>query len=113
MPPNVEKKYFVEFWVRPQDLFRPCPDAEVSDTHCGLAFPEEVTDEHKDWINNQRLESYYNPVWDKNYPWTQLGYTYDWNPKNKNHVGLSEFVIGKNKNVVVKGFKTTEEYCTN
>jgi len=33
------------------------------------------------------------------YPWTQLGYTYDWG-NSKNHVGLSEFVlkIDPNKN---------------
>lgn len=111
MPPGVDKKYFVEFWVRPKDLYRPCPDPEISDTKCGLAFPEAVTDHHKDWINNQRLMSYFNPAWDQNYPWTQLGYTYDWNPKNKRHVGLSEFIIGENAEVVVKGFQTTEEYC--
>ncbi|MEO1258208.1 MAG: hypothetical protein AAFZ15_05400 [Bacteroidota bacterium] len=112
MPPDVEKKYFVEFWVRPQDLFRPCPDAEVSDKNCGLAFPDEVSEEHRAWVNKQRLESYYNPAWNKNYPWTQLGYTYDWHPRSKDHIGLSEFVIGENKNVVVKGFQTTEEYCS-
>lgn len=111
LPPNVEKNYFVEFWVRPQDLFRPCPDGEVSDSGCGLAFPEKVTEDHKSWVNNQRLASYYNEAWDRNYPWTQLGYTYDWNPKSKNNLGLSEFVIGANKNIVVKGFYSTADYC--
>ena len=111
LPPNVEKNYFVEFWVKPQDLFRPCPDSEIADISCGLAFPENVSDEHKKWINNQRLESYYNRTWDKNYPWTQLGYTYDWHPKNKKHRGLSEFVIGANRDVIVNHVYTTAEYC--
>lgn len=111
LPPNVEKKYFVEFWVRPQDLFRPCPDAEISDSECELAFPEHATDEHKAWINELRLASYYNSQWDYNYPWTELGYTYDWNKKNKSNVGMSEFVIGKNKKIIVHAFHTTGEYC--
>ena len=111
MPPNVEKKYFVEFWVKPQDLYRPCPDPEISDGNCGLAFPESVTEEHKSWVNDQRLASYYNADWDKNYPWTQLGYTYDWHPKSRDNVGLSEFIIATNKDIIVAGFKTTEEYC--
>lgn len=111
MPPNVDKAYFVEFWVRPQDLFRPCPDPEVSDKTCGLAFPEGVSPEHKEWIDALRINSYYHPTWDQNYPWTELGYTYDWHPANKNHVGLSEFVIANNANVVVKGSQSTAQYC--
>ncbi len=111
LPPNVEKNYFVEFWVRPQDLFRPCLDSEISDVNCTLAFPEDGSEEHKKWINDLRIASYYNADWDKNYPWTQLGYTYDWHPKNKNNVGLSEFVIGKNKEIIVNRIYTTTQYC--
>lgn len=111
LPPNVEKKYFVEFWVRPQDLFRPCPDAEITDKDCQLGFPQSASTEHQDWINQQRIESYYHEEWDKNYPWTELGYTYDWNRKIKNNIGLSEFVIKQNKDIVVHKFYTTWEYC--
>jgi hypothetical protein len=111
LPPSVEKNYFVEFWVRPQDLFRPCLDSEVSEANCTLAFPEDESADHKQWINDLRIASYYNAEWDKNYPWTQLCYTYDWHPRNKDHVGVSEFVIGENKEVVVNRIFTTEEYC--
>ena len=111
LPPNTEKYFFVEFWVRPQDLFRPCPDSEITDSECGLAFPADIPQTHIDWINQLRLDSYFNPQWDANYPWTALGYTYDWNHKNKDHVGLSEFLIGKNKNVIVNRFQATEVYC--
>ena len=111
MPPTVVKKFFVEFWVRPKDLFRPCPDQDITDNTCGLAFPGNVSAGHKKWINDLRLASYYNPTWNKNYPWTELGYTYDWYPKNKTHIGMSEFVIGENKNVIINKFYTTMEYC--
>lgn len=111
LPPASEKYFFVEFWVRPQDLFRPCPDSEITDSDCGLGFPEDAPKGHIDWINQLRLDSYFNPRWDANYPWTALGYTYDWNRKTKDHIGLSEFLIGKDKNVIVAGFQTTEVYC--
>lgn len=111
LPPTTEKNYFVEFWVKPEDLFRPCPDAEINDTSCDIGFPKNVSKEHKSWINDLRIASYYNLEWDKNYPWTELGYTYDWHPKSKDNIGLSEFVIGKNKDIVVKGFHTTGAYC--
>lgn len=111
LPPTTEKHYFVEFWVKPQDLFRPCLDASVSEVNCGLAFPEATSAEHQQWINDLRLASYYHAEWDQNYPWTQLGYTYDWHPKNKTHVGLSEFVIGQHKEVIVHRMYATEDYC--
>jgi hypothetical protein len=111
LPPSSEQKWFVEFWVRPADLFRPCADQEINDKECSLCFAKEVSDEHKKWINETRSGSYYNCELYDRYPWTQLGYTYDWNPKNKSNVGLSEFVIGANKNVIVKGAYPTNEYC--
>ncbi|MBT3589050.1 MAG: hypothetical protein HN507_10420 [Flavobacteriaceae bacterium] len=36
MPPNTKGKYFVEFWVKPGDLFRPCPDNEITDSQCDV-----------------------------------------------------------------------------
>lgn len=111
MPLSTSKHFFVQFWVRPQDLFRPCPDAEITDKQCELCFPKNVSEAHKKWINNQRIASYYNCELDQNYPWSQLGYTYDWYQGNPTHVGLSEFVIGANKNVVVEGFYPTRDYC--
>ncbi len=110
LPPNSEYGYFVEFWVKPEDLFRPCPDAEINDSSCGLCFPEATDSTYIHWINQSRIDRYYPcDIYDK-YPWTQLGYTYDWNPQNKSHIGLSEYVIDVNKEVVVHKIYTTEEY---
>ena len=110
LPPNSVYSYFVEFWVRPEDLFRPSPDPEITDDVAELCFPAGTDSIHINWINENRVSRYYScSLYDK-YPWTQLGYTYDWNPKNKSHVGLSEFVIKENSNIVVKAIYTTEEY---
>jgi len=110
LPPNSVYSYFVEFWVKPEDLFRPCPDKEITDNRCDLCFPENSDTIHINWINQNRIDRYYPCNLYNKYPWTQLGYTYDWNPKNRSHVGLSEFVIGTHKNIVVNAIYTTEEY---
>lgn len=113
LPPNSVYSYFVEFWVKPSDLFRPCPDKEITDTKCETCFPKQADQEHISWINENRISRYYSCDLYNQYPWTQLGYTYDWNPENKSHVGLSEFVIGPNKKIVVKAIYKTEEYLKN
>lgn len=110
LPPNSDYNYFVEFWVEPKNLFRPCPDNEITDNKCNLCFPENTDSAYISWVNNNRINSYYQCELFQNYPWTQLGYTYDWNPKNRTHIGLSEFVIGTNKNVIIEAIYTTTEY---
>ena len=110
LPPTAQYSYFVEFWVRPVDLFRPCPDKEITDSKCDLCFPEGTDPEHIKWINENRISRYYQCDLYYQYPWDQLGYTYDWNPKNKSHVGLSEFIIGSNKIIYVNKIYTTSEY---
>ena len=106
LPQNASKKWFVELWVEPSDLFRPCPDPEITDRECGLEFPRNVSNEYASWFNSLRNVSYQgeNP-----YPWTRLGYTYVWgNPESE--VGLSEFVIKSGAEVSVAGVYPTEEY---
>lgn len=112
LPPTAQNKIFIEFWVRPQDLFRPCPDKEVNDNKCNCEFTinDSLDLNHINWINQNRIDRYYAIGLYSQYPWTQLGYTYDWNKKNKKHIGLSEFVIGKNKNIYIYKSYSTEEY---
>jgi hypothetical protein len=110
LPPNSVYNYFVEFWVRPEDLFRPCADNEITDGTCGLTFPANTPTSYQAWVNGNRISRYYQGSLFEKYPWTQLGYTYDWNPENKTHVGLSEFVIGKNKKIIVQAIYTTSQY---
>ncbi|MDD5333768.1 MAG: hypothetical protein PHS32_08475 [Rhodoferax sp.] len=125
-------KYLLEMWVSPLDLFRPCPDTEISDTVCELGFPADAfrtpvlsnlvraTDgpnygvfmTYPDWFNNRTRYVY---TMDANpYPWTRLGYTYDWG--SSNHIGLSEFVLhgrkadGTTISVGIKSVKTTAQY---
>ena len=119
LPPNNGYDYVVEIWVKPEDLFRPSPDPEISDRESELDFPLgafiSVTEEHKKWFEAQKESSYpEEPIndqgWVVAYPWTRLGYTYDWgNPRTD--MGLSEFVIKKGAEIAIKSVAITEDYC--
>lgn len=107
--PKDEKVKFVELWVDPADLFRPCPDPEISDQECDTNFPRSryvmIRSDYLNWFFDLRNRSYLPG----GYPWTRLGYTYDWgNPED--HFGLSEFIIPAGTNVRVNCVCATEEY---
>lgn len=112
LPPENGKTKFVEMWVDPNDLFRPSPDPEISDHEAELDFPISekfisISDVHKSWLNELKNKSYT----ENGYPWTRLGYTYDWgNPKSE--IGLSEFVIRKGAVIIVHSVTPTDRYCT-
>lgn len=122
VPPEyaTEDRSMVELWISPQDMFRPCPDPEITDRECQADFPSDpfrafsatemvrategpgwnVFMDYVDWFNNRKDYLYSNtsnyPA-SAPYPWTRLGYTYDWG--STNHVGLSEFVVhGRKQN---------------
>jgi hypothetical protein len=112
LPPGdvATRTYFIEFWVSPKDLYRPSPDPEISDHEAEADFSDDIFrvysartlwadqtcpgetpgwKDYKGWFTNRKtcLYTSANP-----YPWSRLGYTYDWgNPANP--VGLSEFVL--------------------
>jgi len=110
--PPVKKYYnlFFEFWVRPQDLYRPCPDNEITDNACQLAFPANVAPEYRAWADSQRISRFFGGEPTQRYPWTELGYTYDWSPLNPSHHGCSEFVIKRWATIYQRYFYTTSEY---
>ncbi len=102
-------RQFVEMWVKPEDMFRPCMDPEIDDTTCGMAFPEGVSAEHEDWFMNNYASSF--GFWQKTrYPWTGLGYTYDWCGADT-VVGASEFVVRSGSTVSVTGIIDRNTYC--
>lgn len=111
LPPHSEHDRFVELWVKTVDLFRPSADPEISDSEAEIDFRisnkfMKLSDQYIRWFNDQKKVSY-KP---DGYPWTRLGYTYDWgNPRN--HVGLSEFIIARGSQIEIKSISSTAEYC--
>ncbi|MEH1837234.1 MAG: hypothetical protein V7L20_00340 [Nostoc sp.] len=113
-----EKRKVVQIWVEQRDLFRPTPDPEITDHEAELNFPEFswfmsiISDKYKNWFLNQLMTN--------DYPWTKLGYTYDWgkhsdwekiDPKRPVNVGLSEFIIREKALIKIDSVSKVDDYC--
>lgn len=102
---------FVEMWVDPADLFRPCVDPETTDKTCNMQFagPAPTVKNIPDYKN------FYSGLYYKSFrasagvPWTGLGYTYDWGSPNR--VGASEFIMAPNSRYEIRAVQPTAEYC--
>ncbi|MDQ6962590.1 MAG: hypothetical protein Q9M28_08695 [Mariprofundaceae bacterium] len=104
---------FIEMWVSPEDLVRPCVDPEVSDTQCNLKFTSNIPNVKN--INN--YEIFFKNLYYKSYrfgvgvPWTGLGYAYDWGSSGS-EVGASEYVLSPKSDYEIKKVTKTMDYCT-
>lgn len=110
LPPGKGKTTMVEIWASPADLYRPSPDPEITDQETELDFPNSwfmtVTQPYVQWFDSLKATSY----GENGYPWTRLGYTYDWgNPESE--VGLSEFVIRSGASIEIQSATITGDYC--
>lgn len=82
-----------------QAIFRPCSDPNVKHSSCGFDFADDVNDAFKNWIYHKTRETFVEKHTDAHsgrvingYPWTDLGYTYNWAP-GQDKFGVEEFVI--------------------
>lgn len=106
LPPNDQARSFVVMEARIEDLFRPCIHPDVHAERCAISGA--TNDEaHALFFANQTAASYTIP---DGYPWTRLGYTYDWNPDTPEY-GASEYVVKKDASVMVKEVLSTSKYC--
>lgn len=104
LPPDYDVTHFVEFEVSRSSIIRPCPDSEVDDTQCSIEFPNTVLPDQKKWFHDTEKNANEYP-----YPWTRLGYTYDWG--SDDHVGFSEYVVHPTKLKVLRHPIENSNYC--
>jgi hypothetical protein len=124
LQPEAKIGNFVAMTVKASDIFRPSPNpittsetlcnSPDTDTTCGELFPDWVNNDHKSWIANQMLTSYlvsstHNGAY--SYPWTRLGYTYNWKP-GADRYGASEYVIRPGSIVTVTSKTPYAQYCS-
>ena len=94
--PDNESNYFTAMWVKPEDVFRPAYVSDIGTVEMTDSFSEDVNEEYKAWFDDNIISSYFDGA----YPWTRLGYTYDW-ADNGQEYGLSEFIVKKDSNIKV------------
>ncbi len=107
LPPENGYTHFVEMRVRAVDLWRPCPNPDIRSDQCGNQFPDRTDPEYLAWYAQTLLSSYRIP---EGYPFTGLGYTYDWHPETT-RFGPAELVVRKGSRVEVLAVSDTQEYC--
>ena len=109
MPASNSKYIIAEFWVDVDSLFRPCPDNEITDKKADLYLPANVNSDYHKWYKDNILRSYFPNVGEIAYPWTRLGYTYNW-AIGANEIGLSEFVVKKNTKIYIQSNQSIYDY---
>lgn len=94
---------FTAFWVSPEDVIRPAyttdVTAEVVNDYAA------VTGVYKAWFDGNILWSYF----ECDYPWTRLGYTYDWSGEGDEY-GLTEFLVADGSKTEIAATWTTQEF---
>lgn len=132
LPPDADVSVVSRFWVRPADLIRPCTDVDPMSASCPQLLANTMLD-GVDWASfllEQAMYSWRMPrqgtpsprvSCDEDYenvsrgscygfPWTRLGYTYDWTPGAKDDRGVTEFVVAEGSTVHLESTGTQRQY---
>ncbi len=128
LPPQVAagagRRWHVYTFDLAQDLlFRPCPGGvEASDARhprclAGTSLDPHMPPEEARFLLQQFWYSHRAPIanagaWEFGFPWTGMGWTYDWNPRSMNHIGVSEFVVRKGASVNLVSDESPETFCS-
>ena len=76
LPPDCGYDHIVLFWAEKDSLFRPT----------------------RAWFEDYCRTAYHS---DTPYPWTRLGYTYDWHSGSPSAIGPAEFIVRPSTRVIV------------
>ncbi|HVI49095.1 MAG TPA: hypothetical protein VM802_29785 [Chitinophaga sp.] len=117
LPPVNAKSntHIAEVWVRAERLYRPAGNPAINTRSSGAVLIPGVSQDYATWFNNYIIFAYYRPLTsatDYHYPWTRMGYTYDWAPQAKK-VGLSEYVVKAASGMWVEKVRKAADYFRN
>lgn len=104
-PPDSKHSTITGIWVRPQDVLRPAYQSDPTKDSMDTKFGKNVDPKYKKWFDGNIIWSYF----DSAYPWTRLGYTYDWGSNGKEY-GVSEFLVNEKAQVHVAFTEDTNTF---
>jgi hypothetical protein len=132
LPPTNSNDSVVSLWVSPANLVRPAIDPTITNHELETSFavtmqsvpltatatvPKEApapgfgpTTDYTTWFLNRESAIFSPAIQGGPYPWTGLGYTYDWNPVATDVVGGSEFIIPKGSPVTVNSVTPVSKF---
>lgn len=106
LPANADYTHFSAFWVDLDEVIRPAYQTDVTKQVTADLLDGSALGAYKEWFDGNAEYSYSEET---PYPWTRLGYTYDWSG-GKSEYGLTEFLILADSVIEVEWTKTTEEF---
>ena len=106
LPADSGMTHVTAMWVSPQDLLRPAYVTDIT-RQMRNSFSDESPEspDYIAWFNANAVYSYC----ENTYPWTRLGYTYDW-ADNGEEYGLSEFLLIVGSEATVEFTETLEDF---
>jgi hypothetical protein len=118
LPPATRYEYFVELLVEEpsKHVIRPCWDRAIDKADCPAWMPSNVDVDQKAFID-ATWNSQHNPQNPMQYPWTRLGYTFDWgNAAGSDFTfvrfGATEFYVPQGTRIkVIANPLETAAYC--
>ena len=105
LPPTSAYTHISAFWVNVSRVIRPAYQTDVTKQVDETCLVNNFLGAYEEWFNNNIVYSYFI----SDYPWTRLGYTYDW-ADDGDEYGLTEFLVLAGTEVQVAYTKTTEEF---
>lgn len=104
LAPDNDYTHFTAMWVEPEDVERPAYVQDTGTVEMTDYLTENVDEDFREWFDDNIIWCYFDGA----YPWTRLGYTYDW-ADNGEEYGLSEFLVKEDSRVKVEYTVTIEE----
>lgn len=114
LPREEKLTHFTTIWVEPKDLIRPAYTPSIASSEMACRF-EDDDDSQLDSLG-MWLRNWFDKTWsasyksDGGYPWTRLGYTYDWGATGSDKYGLSEFLLMNESKVMVQTTKDLKSF---
>lgn len=105
LPPEKDYTHFTALWAPAESVKRPAYTFDAALPVTDLRFGDGADEDFVAWFDANIVSSYFDGA----YPWTRLGYTYDWKEDGKEY-GLSEFIIEKDAVARVEFTRTTGEF---
>lgn len=114
LPRDENITHFTTLWVEPKDLIRPAYTPDITSAQMACRF-EEDDDSQLDSLG-MWLRNWFDKTWSTSYkseggyPWTRLGYTYDWGVDGGDKYGVSEFLLMSEASVIVQTTKDLKSF---
>jgi len=131
-PAEAKGNVMTEFEVSPDGLIRPCvAGGGIDAPRCDFDFPKLKADtpDAEKLKDYERLRLVTEQMWNSyrigfaresrgtadypytGFPFTGMGWSYDWSSKSPNHFGVSEFVIKRDAPIKIVSEKTPADFC--